>query len=68
MNFDPLLPIAPARVKVLTVPLGQIKRERFSTFVERLNTEHVVHLRDISPDGRPNRSMPGLESQRHDYS
>ncbi|KAH8908996.1 Trs120-domain-containing protein [Coniochaeta sp. PMI_546] len=57
MSLDPLLPIAPARVKALVVPLGQIKRDRFSSFVDRLNTEHVVHLRDITPDARPNRNM-----------
>lgn len=56
MSLDPLLPIAPARVKALVVPLGQIRRDRFAAFVERLNTEHVVHLRDITPDPRPNRS------------
>jgi hypothetical protein len=44
----------------LAVPIGQIKRQRFVTFVERLNAEHVVHLRDITADGRPNRSMPAL--------
>ncbi|KAI1853598.1 hypothetical protein JX266_001582 [Neoarthrinium moseri] len=52
-----LLPIAPARVRALVIPVGQIKRERFSSFIERLNQEHVVHLRDISADGRPNRNM-----------
>ncbi|KAK3945038.1 transport protein Trs120 or TRAPPC9 TRAPP II complex subunit-domain-containing protein [Diplogelasinospora grovesii] len=57
MSLDPLSPIAPARVKALVVPIGRIKRERFTTFVDRLNGEHVVHLGDISPDGRPNRNM-----------
>ncbi|KAB5575619.1 TRAPP II complex [Coniochaeta sp. 2T2.1] len=57
MSLDPLLPIAPARIKALVVPLGQIKRDRFSSFVDRLNSEHVVHLRDITPDPRPNRNM-----------
>jgi hypothetical protein len=57
MSFDPLSPIGPARVKALVVPLGQIKPDRFSTFVESLNTEHVVHLRDVTADARPNRSM-----------
>lgn len=51
-----MLPVAPARVRALVLPVGQIKRERFSSFVQRLNEEHVVHLRDISADGRPNRS------------
>ncbi len=56
MSADSLLPIAPARVRALVVPLGQIKRERFNAFVDRLNGEHIVHLRDITADGRPNRS------------
>ncbi|KAK5993692.1 Transport particle subunit protein [Cladobotryum mycophilum] len=57
MSVDPLLPIAPARVKALLLPLGKIKVDRFASFVERLHAEHVVHLRDISADGRPNRNM-----------
>lgn len=56
MSLDPLLPIAPARVKALLLPLGKIKAARFATFAERLQAEHVVQLRDISADGRPNRS------------
>ncbi|KAJ9131087.1 Hypercellular protein A [Pleurostoma richardsiae] len=57
MSIDPLLPIAPARVKALVLPLGHIKRDRFASFLDRLKSEHVVHLRDISADGRPNRNM-----------
>ncbi|KAI0381844.1 Trs120-domain-containing protein [Hypomontagnella monticulosa] len=57
MSLDSMLPVAPARVRALVLPVGQIKRERFSSFVQRLNEEHVVHLRDISADGRPNRNM-----------
>ncbi|QPG96394.1 hypothetical protein C2857_004060 [Epichloe festucae Fl1] len=57
MSSDPLLPIAPARVKALLLPLGKIKAERFTPFVQRLQQEHVVHLKDISFDGRPNRNM-----------
>jgi hypothetical protein len=56
MSLDPLLPIAPARVKALLLPLGPIKADRFTAFVERLHAEHVVHLRDITADGRPNRN------------
>lgn len=59
--MDPLLPIAPARVKALLLPLGQITADRFASFVDRLQSEHVVHLRDITADGRPNRSRPRLE-------
>ncbi|KAI0133128.1 Trs120-domain-containing protein [Hypoxylon sp. NC0597] len=57
MSLDSMLPVAPARVRALILPIGQIKRDRFSSFVQRLNEEHVVHLRDITPDGRPNRNM-----------
>ncbi|KFA60979.1 hypothetical protein S40285_02778 [Stachybotrys chlorohalonatus IBT 40285] len=57
MSSDPLLPIAPARVRALLLPLGQIKGDRFSAFAARLRSEHVVRLREISADGRPNRNM-----------
>jgi hypothetical protein len=57
MSADSLLPIAPARVKALALPLGHIKATRFNSFLERLHAEHVVHLRDVSADKRPNRSM-----------
>ncbi|KAI1075928.1 Trs120-domain-containing protein [Whalleya microplaca] len=57
MSLESMLPIAPARVRALVLPVGQIKRDRFSSFVQRLNEEHVVQLRDISADGRPNRNM-----------
>lgn len=56
MTVDPLLPVAPARVKALVLPIGHIKRERFTAFVDRLNAETVVHLRDVTPDARPHRS------------
>lgn len=58
MSSDPLLPIAPARVRALLLPLGKIKTQRFAEFVKLLQAENVVHLRDISADGRPNRSIP----------
>ncbi|OTA94801.1 hypothetical protein M434DRAFT_394305 [Hypoxylon sp. CO27-5] len=57
MSLDSMLPVAPARVRALVLPIGQIRRDRFSSFVQRLNEEHVVHLRDVTPDGRPNRNM-----------
>ncbi|KAL7958926.1 TRAPP II complex [Trichoderma compactum] len=62
MSLDPLLPIAPARVKALLLPLGKIKAARFARFAERLQAEHVVQLRDISADGRPNRTSPDMFS------
>ncbi|KAI0437689.1 hypercellular protein A [Xylaria telfairii] len=57
MSLDALLPIAPARVRALVLPIGRIRRERFDAFAQRLHKEHVVQLRDISADGRPNRNM-----------
>ncbi|KAI9772858.1 MAG: hypothetical protein M1840_008740 [Geoglossum simile] len=54
---DPLSPIAPARVRVLLLPLGRIKRSRFFDFTERLKPENVVHLGDVSFDARPNRTI-----------
>ncbi|KAI5924337.1 transport protein Trs120 or TRAPPC9 TRAPP II complex subunit-domain-containing protein [Camillea tinctor] len=57
MSLDSMLPVASARVRALTLPIGQIKQDRFSSFLERLNQEHVVQLRDITPDPRPNRNM-----------
>lgn len=56
MSLDSLLPIAPARVRALVLPVGQLKRDRFSNFVQRLNQHNVVHLGDITADSRPNRS------------
>ncbi|TVY32025.1 Transport protein particle subunit [Lachnellula subtilissima] len=55
--LDQLSPVAPARVRVVLLPIGQIKRARFLNFVERLQPENVVRLGDISPDGRPHRNM-----------
>ncbi|KAG0648336.1 Transport particle subunit [Hyphodiscus hymeniophilus] len=55
--LDQLSPVAPARVRVVLLPIGQIKRARFLSFIERLHPECVVRLGDISPDGRPNRNM-----------
>lgn len=54
--MDPLLPVAPARVKALLLPLGKLRADKFAAFADRLRAEHVVQLRDISADGRPNRS------------
>ena len=57
VSMDSLSPIAPARVRALLLPIGRIKRARFRAFVERLRPHNVVRLGDVSPDGRPNRSM-----------
>ncbi|RAL63632.1 hypothetical protein DID88_003676 [Monilinia fructigena] len=55
--LDQLSPVAPARVRVVLLPIGQIKRARFLSFVERLQPQNVIRLGDISPDGRPHRNM-----------
>lgn len=57
MSLDSLSFVAPARVKVLVVPAGHIKRSRFLRSLGRLQQENVVRLGDVSPDGRPHRSM-----------
>ena len=54
--LDQLSPVAPARIRVVLVPIGQIRRARFLSFTERLYPENIIRLGDISPDGRPNRS------------
>ena len=56
MGLDPLSPIAPARVRVLLLPVGRIRRSRFLGFVDRLRPHCVVRLGDVSADARPNRS------------
>ncbi|KAI9657003.1 MAG: hypothetical protein M1821_003169 [Bathelium mastoideum] len=57
MPLDPLSPIAPARVRVLLLPVGRIRKSRFQSFVARLEPQFLVRLGDISPDGRPDRNM-----------
>ncbi|GAB7345364.1 hypothetical protein MBLNU457_3712t2 [Dothideomycetes sp. NU457] len=57
MGGDPLSPVAPARVRVLLLPVGRIKRSRFESFVERLQGEPAVRLGDITPDARPDRNL-----------
>ncbi|CAD6501654.1 BgTH12-01904, partial [Blumeria graminis f. sp. triticale] len=58
---DPMLdqfsPTAPAKVRVVLLPIGQIKRSRFLSFVKRLQPEHTVYLADVSPNGQPNKNM-----------
>ncbi|KAF2146099.1 uncharacterized protein K452DRAFT_315353 [Aplosporella prunicola CBS 121167] len=57
MAIDPFSPIALARIRVLLVPVGKIKRSRFMGFVERLQPESTIRLGDVSPDPRPDRTM-----------
>lgn len=67
MGLDPFSPIAPARLNVLLLPVGKITHSRFLGFVARLESENVVRLGDVSPDGRPNRSRIGLQLYRGLY-
>ncbi len=56
MDLDPLSIVTPARIKVLLLPVGNVRQSKFTSFVERLQRVNVVRLGDVSPDGRPNRS------------
>ena len=56
MGGNPLSPVAPARVRVLLLPVGRIKRRRFESFVERLQTVPAVRLGDVTPDSRAGRN------------
>ena len=56
MGGDPLSPVAPARVRVLLLPVGRIKRKRFESYVQRLQGESAVRLGDVTPDGRAGRN------------
>ncbi|KAK9454760.1 TRAPP II complex [Dipodascopsis uninucleata] len=48
---------APSRIRVFLVPVGSISRERFSNFVDRLQSTSVIRLGDLTPDVRPERVM-----------
>ncbi|CAK7271994.1 hypothetical protein SEPCBS57363_004906 [Sporothrix epigloea] len=54
---DPFLPVSPAQVKVLVLPVGPVHRDRFASFLERLKDECVIQLRDVTADSRSNRNM-----------
>ncbi|KAL9009124.1 MAG: hypothetical protein Q9173_005819 [Seirophora scorigena] len=57
MGLDPLSVVSPARVKILAVPIGQVRHSRFLSFLQRLEREHVVPLRDVSPDSRSHTTL-----------
>ncbi|KAL8959398.1 MAG: hypothetical protein Q9193_003736, partial [Seirophora villosa] len=57
MEVDPLSVASPARVKILAVPIGQVRHSKFLSFLQRLEREHVVPLRDVSPDSRSHTSQ-----------
>ena len=56
MSLDHLSIVTPARLRVLLVPVGNVRQSRFTSFVERLQQVNVVRLGDVSPDSRPHRS------------
>ena len=66
MGLDPLSVVAPARVRALVLPIGRITASKFLDSVDRLQQENVIRLGDVSPDGRPHRSMALLDSCIHD--
>jgi len=57
MGVESLAPLAPAKVRALVLPVGRIHKERFAVFLDHLYEHHIVQLRDVSPDSRPNRTM-----------
>ncbi|TID19941.1 hypercellular protein-like protein HypA [Venturia nashicola] len=57
MSMDAFSPTAPARVRTLVLPIGRIKRKRFSTFFSLLTPACEIRLGDVSPDARPDRNM-----------
>lgn len=57
MGINPLFIVDPARVKILCVPVGRIRHSRFLSFLQRLERENVVPLRDVSPDSRSHTSQ-----------
>ncbi|PWW77774.1 TRAPP II complex protein [Tuber magnatum] len=57
MSLDTLSYAAPSRIKALILPLGRIKRSRFSLFVTRLRGSNIVRLGDVTPDSTPDRML-----------
>lgn len=54
---DSFSPITPARIRVLVLPVGRIKRSRFMAFFNLLAQTNEVRLGDVSADARPDRTM-----------
>lgn len=54
---DYFSPIAPARVRVLVLPVGRIKRSRFLAFFNLIAQTNEVRLGDVTADTRPDRTM-----------
>ncbi|KAI1981255.1 hypothetical protein LOZ55_000751 [Ophidiomyces ophidiicola] len=56
MAVDTISPIALARIRALLLPIGKIQRSRFLEFVQRLQSQNMVRLGDVSPSGNPNKN------------
>lgn len=56
MPFDPFSPLAPARIRVLVLPVGSIRKSRFEEFVHLLKETAPVQLRDLHSDERVSNS------------
>lgn len=63
MAFDPLSPIAPARVRAIVLPVGRLKRSRFAEFLQLLREQRAVRLGDVTPDARPDRCKSRLRTE-----
>lgn len=50
MPVDSFSPFAPARIRVLVVPAGKIRRSRYHEFSALLNDVSVVALNELSSD------------------
>ncbi|KAL8995551.1 MAG: hypothetical protein Q9169_004724 [Polycauliona sp. 2 TL-2023] len=53
MGGDTFSVVAPARVKVLCIPIGRIRNSSFHESVARLKQENVIRLGDVSPSRGP---------------
>ena len=56
MLFEPLSPVAPARVRCLLIPCGNIARTEFQRFKRMLEQGSIVRLGDVSPSDGPQSS------------
>jgi hypothetical protein len=50
MLHDSLSPVAPARIRVLVVPVGKIKRSEFLALIKSLNDSPPISLRELCPE------------------
>ena len=64
MGLDSLSPVAPARVRCLIVPCGQILRTEFLRHKHTLEQNSTVRLGDVSPIDEPRNSEPDPSSAK----